>query len=55
MDKADRNCPELTERTAAAIDIGSLHQLFTSTQMDNFNLCIKEALRHVNSMSVNFY
>jgi len=47
MDRADSNCPELTEKTAAAIDIGSLHQLFTSTQMNNFNLCIKQALRDI--------
>jgi hypothetical protein len=45
MDKADRNCGELTEKTAAAIDIGSLHQLFTSTQKNNVNLCIEHALR----------
>jgi len=44
MDKADRNCPELTEKTAAAIDIGSLHQLFTSAQKNNLNICVKNAL-----------
>ena len=44
MDRKDRNCPELTEKTAAAIDTGSLRQLFASTQMNNFNLCIKQAL-----------
>jgi len=47
MDRADRNCPELTEKTAAAIDNGSLRQLFTSAQMNNFNLCIKHTLRDI--------
>jgi hypothetical protein len=54
MDRADRNCPELIEKTAAAIDIGSLLQLFTSTQMNNFNHCIKQALRQVDSTLLNW-
>ncbi|KAM6490530.1 hypothetical protein JOM56_013873 [Amanita muscaria] len=45
MNEADVNCPQLTEKTADAIDIASLRQLFTSTQMNNLNLCIKDALR----------
>ena len=52
MDKADRNCPELTEQTAAAIDVGSLCQLFSSTQQNNYNLCIKLALESVKNMSL---
>jgi hypothetical protein len=47
MDRAEKQCPELSEKTAAAIDVGSLRQLFTSTQMNNFNLCIKEALKDI--------
>ena len=35
------DCPELTEKTANAIDNASLHQLFVSTQMNNIDLCGK--------------
>ena len=34
-------CPELTERTANAIDDDSLRKLFVSTQMNNLDLCGK--------------
>ncbi len=34
----ENNCPELTERTADAIDDNILHDLFVSTQMNNLNL-----------------
>ena len=45
MDIAENNCPELTEKTADAIDNSSLHQLFLSTQMNNLDLCVKAALQ----------
>ena len=35
------DCPQLTEKTANAIDNASLHQLFVSTQMNNIDLCGK--------------
>ncbi|KAF8729817.1 hypothetical protein AX14_005982 [Amanita brunnescens Koide BX004] len=47
MDLPENNCPELTERTADAIDDASIHQLFVSTQMNNLDLCVKSALQHV--------
>ena len=45
MDLPETNCPELSERTANAIDDPNLHQLFVSTQMNNPDLCIKSALQ----------
>ena len=45
MDKPEKQCPELTEETANAIDDISLHELFVSTQMNNIDLCVKSALR----------
>jgi hypothetical protein len=45
MDIAENNCPELTEKTADAINNSSLHQLFLSTQMNNLDLCVKAALQ----------
>jgi len=50
MDQEDTNCPELTEKTAGAIDISSLRQLFTSSQMNNLNLCIRDALRDLATL-----
>ncbi|KAF8623999.1 hypothetical protein AX15_006089 [Amanita polypyramis BW_CC] len=44
MHLQESNCSQLTEKTAEAIDISSLQQLFTSVQMNNLNLCIKAAL-----------
>ena len=44
MNKPEKNCPELTEETANAIDDASLHELFVSTQMNNLDLCVKSAL-----------
>ena len=44
MNKPEKNCPELTEETANAIDDASLHELFVSTQMNNLDLCVKFAL-----------
>ena len=44
MHIAEKNCPELTEQTANAIDDTSLHELFISTQRNNLNLCVKAAL-----------
>ncbi|KAF8335093.1 hypothetical protein F5887DRAFT_624095 [Amanita rubescens] len=47
MDLSEKNCPELTETTADAIDDIGIQQLFVSTQMNNLNLCVKSALQHV--------
>jgi len=47
MDIPERNCPELTQRTADAIDDIILHELFISTQRNNLGLCAKAALQHI--------
>ena len=45
MDIPENNCPELTEKTADAIDNFSLLELFLSTQMNNVELCMKAAIQ----------
>lgn len=45
MDLPENTCPELTEKTAEAIDDEGLYQLFISTQMNNVNLCVHAALQ----------
>jgi hypothetical protein len=45
MDLSEKNCPELTQQTADAIDDIILHELFISTQMNNLDLCAKAALQ----------
>ena len=45
MNNPEMDCPELTEKTADAIDDNSLQELFISTQMNNINLCVKLALK----------
>jgi hypothetical protein len=45
MYKADANCMELTEKTAAVIDNGTLLLLFVSTQQNNLGLCIDYAIQ----------
>ncbi|KAF8343337.1 hypothetical protein F5887DRAFT_1062250 [Amanita rubescens] len=45
MDVAENNCPELTKRTADAIDDTTLYQLFISTQRNNLDLCVKASLQ----------
>jgi hypothetical protein len=45
MDISANNCPELTERTADAIDNVILQELFISTQRNNLDLCVKSALQ----------
>ncbi|KAF8335155.1 hypothetical protein F5887DRAFT_1139026 [Amanita rubescens] len=45
MDLPEKNCAELTQRTADAIDDDSMYQLFVSTQMNNLDLCVKSALK----------
>ena len=45
MHKKEKNCPELTQETANAIDDASLHQLFISIQKNNLDLCVKSALQ----------
>ncbi|KAF8349579.1 hypothetical protein F5887DRAFT_914499 [Amanita rubescens] len=47
MDIPENDCPELSERTAYAIDDASLQELFVSTQKNNLNLCVKFGLEHV--------
>jgi len=47
LDLPEKNCPELTQKTADAIDDNSIHQLFVSTQKNNLDLCVKSALQHV--------
>ena len=44
MDIPENDCPELSEKTAYAIDNSSLQELFVSTQMNNLNLCVKFGL-----------
>ena len=44
MDIPENDCPELSERTAYAIDDASLQELFVSTQKNNLNLCAKFGL-----------
>jgi hypothetical protein len=41
MDMPENHCPELTEKTAEAIDNASLRELFISTQWNNLDLCGK--------------
>ena len=41
MDIPENDCPELTEKTADAIDDASLRELFVSTQMNNLEICGK--------------
>ncbi len=48
MDIPENNCPELTEKTANAIDDASLQELFVSTQMNNLGLCVKYGLKWVS-------
>ncbi|KAF8348741.1 hypothetical protein F5887DRAFT_1129819 [Amanita rubescens] len=45
MDLPEKNCAELTQQTADAIDDYSIHQLFVSTQMNNLDLCVKSAIQ----------
>jgi len=47
MDLPEKNCAELTQQTADAIDDDGINQLFVSTQMNNLDLCVKSALQHV--------
>ncbi|SRR6266550_5289701 len=45
MDMPENDCPELSEKTAYAIDDASLQELFVSTQMNNLDLCVKSGLQ----------
>ena len=45
MDIAENDCPELTEKTADAIDEVSIQELFVSIQMNNLDLCVKFGLK----------
>ncbi len=44
MDMPENECPELTKKTADAIDDASLQELFVSTQRNNLDLCVQYAL-----------
>ena len=46
MDIPGKDCPELTEKTAEAIDDASLRDLFVSTQRNNLGLCVKAGLEY---------
>ena len=48
MDMPENDCPELTEKTADAIDNTSLRELFVSTQMNNLGLCVKDGVKWVS-------
>ena len=45
MDISENNCPELTQKTADALDDGFLQELFISIQRNNLDLCVKSALQ----------
>ena len=45
MDLPEKDCPELIQQTADAIDDASIHQLFVSTMINNLDLCVKAALQ----------
>ncbi|KDQ53136.1 hypothetical protein JAAARDRAFT_183441 [Jaapia argillacea MUCL 33604] len=45
MDKPLNQCPELTEKTAAAINNTTLQQIFITTQANNLKLCISRAIQ----------
>ena len=46
MHEIEKQCPELTEKTAEALDNEVLKGLFIITQRNNLDLCIKYALRY---------
>ena len=48
MDMPGNDCPELTEKTAGAIDDASLRELFLSTQMNNVDLCSRAGVECVS-------
>ena len=48
MDIPENDCPELSEKTAHAIDDSSLQELFVSTQMNNLDLCVRFGLEWVS-------
>ena len=48
MDMPGNDCPELTGKTADAIDDASLQELFISTQMNNLDLCGKAGIEWVS-------
>ena len=45
MHRPENNCPELTEKTASAIDDATLYQIFVSTQKNKLDLCVKSAIK----------
>lgn len=53
MDMPEKNCSDLTVKTAEVIDNASLYQLFVSTQQNNLDLCVKSALKSEPYLSSN--
>ena len=45
MHEIEKQCPELTEKTAEALDNEALKGLFITTQRNNLDLCIKNAIK----------
>ena len=45
MDLPEKNCAELAQQTADAIDNDRIHELFVSTQMNHLDLSVKSALQ----------
>ena len=52
MDIPENDCPELSEKTADAIDDPSLQELFVSAQMNNLDLCVRYGLEWVSQQIV---
>ena len=47
MDKEEKQCPELSEKTMEILDDDVLVNLFVSTQMNNLDLCIERGIKLV--------
>jgi len=48
MDKEEKKCAELSEKTLDVLDDDVLVNLFVSTQTNNLDLCIKKAIKLVS-------
>ena len=46
MHKSDQKCPELTEKTAEALDDEALQGLFIITQRNNLDQCFKFIVKY---------
>jgi len=47
MDKKEKQCSELSEKTMNILDNDVLAKLFVSTQKNNLDLCIKKSIEWV--------